>query len=270
MEKGIKKAFFIGILIATVFTQVVYAGRSQYQNGILLIPRIDVDGSQRSALAEAFRSLRTSVMLSTANRPPRSLLITSSQPGEGKTTVSLNLAISLAQLGQRVLLVDSDMRRPCVHKALDIKEGSGLVGYLTSQQDWRAVAQPSSLAGLGVIICGPVPPNPAELLSSQRMRTLVHEAAAEYDSVVLDSPPLLSVADARILATLVEGVILVVHGGTTPYELAQRAQAHARDVGAHVIGVVLNNLDVRADDYYYYRYYRYDYRGRGDGTSAKG
>lgn len=224
--------------------------------------RIDQADRDSPTLAEAFRSLRTSVLLSTAERPPRSLLVTSSQPGEGKTTVSLNLAISLTQLGQRVLLIDGDMRRPCVHKALELKDSSGLVSYLTGQQTWQAIAQPTRVAGLDAIPCGPVPPNPAELLSSERMRTLVREATAEYNFVVVDSPPLLNVADARIAATLVEGVVLVVKGGGTPRELVQRAQLHAHDVGANVIGVVLNNLDVRADDYRYYGYYRYDYGGK--------
>lgn len=231
--------------------------------------RIDMDDYKHSALSEAFRSLRTSVLLSTADRPPRSLLISSSQPGEGKTTISLNLAISLTQLGQRVLLVDADMRRPCVHKALDIKDGSGLVSYLAGQQQWQAIVQPTVIEGLDVITCGPVPPNPAELLSSERMRTLLREAMAEHEFVLLDSPPLLNVADARILAAVAEGVVLVVQGGATPRELAQRAQALAGDVGANVIGVVLNNLDVRADGYYYYRHYRYDYYGREDERSEK-
>jgi len=223
--------------------------------------RIDAETNAHSALGEAFRSLRTSVLLSTADRPPRTLLVTSSQPSEGKTTISINLAISLSQLGQRVLLIDGDMRRPSVRKAFHLDNSLGLVSCLTGQQDWRAAVRPSGLANLDALVCGPVPPNPAELLSSERMRLLLSEARAEYQFVVIDSPPLLNVADSRILATLVEGVVLVVKGGATPRELAQRAGAYARDVGANLIGVVLNNLDVRSDDSYYYRYYHYDYYG---------
>src|SRR5713226_1553296 len=222
--------------------------------------RIDATAQDHSALAEVFRSLRTSFLLSTAERPPRTLLVSSSQPSEGKTTVSSNLAISLAQLGHRVLLIDGDMRRPSVRKVFQLDNGLGLVSYLTGQQDWRAVVQPTGQAGLDALLCGPVPPNPAELLSSERMRTLLGEAKAEYQFVVVDSPPLLNVADSRILATMVEGVVLVVKGGVTPRELAQRAQAYARDVGANLIGVVLNNLDVRGSDDYY-RYYHYNYYG---------
>jgi len=231
--------------------------------------RIDSDGQQHSTLAEAFRSLRTSVLLSAAERPPRSLLVTSAQPGEGKTTVSINLAISLAQLGQRVLLVDGDMRRPCIHKAFELKESPGLVSYLTGQKEWRATVESTQVAGLEAIPCGPIPPNPAELLSSERMSRLVREAMADYNFVVLDSAPVLNVADSRILARQVEGMVLVVKGGATPRELVQRAEYHARDVGGHVIGVVLNNLDIRAGDSYY-RYYRYDYYGAREEKPDRG
>jgi len=231
--------------------------------------RIDLEGQQHSALSEAFRNLRTSVLLSTADHPPNSILITSAQPAEGKTTVATNLAISLAQLGQRVLLIDADMRRPDIHKLFGIQDNSGLVSYLAGQHDWRAVVHPTGLGSLDVVFCGPVPPNPAELLSAERMRTFVREAMVEYKFVVLDSAPLLSVADSRILASLVEGVMLVVKGGATPRELVQRAEFHARDAGANVIGVVLNNLDARSEDYSYYRYYRYDYYRSRDETSDK-
>ncbi len=231
--------------------------------------RIDLENQQHPGLSEAFRNLRTSVLLSTADHPPSSILITSAQPGEGKTTVSTNLAISLAQLGQRVLLIDADMRRPDIHKLFGIRDNTGLVSFLTGRHGWQAMVHPTGLGGLDALFCGPVPPNPAELLSSERMRTLVVEAKREYGFVVLDSPPLLSVADSRILARLVDGVILVVKGGSASRELIQRAQSHARAVGANVIGVVLNNLDVRNEDYSYYRYYRYDDFGPGDGTSEK-
>jgi capsular exopolysaccharide synthesis family protein len=229
--------------------------------------RIDGD-THHSALSEAFRGLRTSVLLSSAERPPRTLLITSSRPGEGKTTVAINLSISLAQLGQRVLLVDGDLRRPSVHKVFRLEEDSGLVKYLTGGTDWRICVQPSGQMGLDVLVSGPLPPNPAELLSSARMRALLGQAAEEYSTVVVDSPPLLNVADSRILATLVDGMVLVVEGSGTPRELAQRSQAAARNVGAHLIGVVLNKLDARSEGYGYY-YYRYDYYGHGEEDAEK-
>ncbi|MBI4459022.1 MAG: polysaccharide biosynthesis tyrosine autokinase [Acidobacteria bacterium] len=223
--------------------------------------RIDELDAKRSTLAEAFRSLRTSVLLSTAERPPRVLLVTSAQPGEGKTTITLNLAISLSQLGGRVLLIDADMRRPCMHKVFKLFDVTGLASYLTGQEEWRAAIQQTGVPNLDLMACGPIPPNPAELLSSERMRTFIQEAAGEYGFIVIDSPPILHVTDARILARLAEGTVLVVKGASTPREVARRAQLHCRDVGANVVGVILNNLDVRTGDYYYYyyRYYRYGY-----------
>jgi polysaccharide biosynthesis transport protein len=222
--------------------------------------RIDDLAPKYSALTEAFRSLRTSVLLSAAEQPPRSLLVSSAQPGEGKTTVSTNLAISLAQLGQRVLLIDGDLRRPSVHRAFQIRDSLGVVSYLTGQPDWRPAVVKTTLPGLEVLVAGPVPPNPAELLSSDRMQKLIQEALEEYKFVVVDSPPLLNVADSRILATLVEGVVLVVKGGETPRELARRAQACAFEVGARIIGAVLNNVDMHREEYSYYRSYSYEAR----------
>ncbi|MGH9775327.1 MAG: GumC family protein [Candidatus Acidiferrales bacterium] len=219
--------------------------------------RIDEIAKQYSALPEAFRSLRTSVLLSTADQPPRSLLITSAQPGEGKTTISINLSISLAQLGQRVLLMDADLRRPSVHKAFQVPPGPGLVSYLTGRQEWTAVVVPTTVKGLDLIPSGPVPPNPVELLSSERLKTLLEEAMGRYSMVLIDSPPLLNVTDGRVISVVVEGVVLVVRGNVTQRALAQRARAHALDVGANIIGAVLNNVDARHDDYHYYYYSDY-------------
>jgi polysaccharide biosynthesis transport protein len=231
--------------------------------------RIDGNGTQHSALSEAFRGLRTSVLLSAAGRPPRSLTFVSAEPGEGKTTVASNLAISLAQLGKQVLLVDGDMRRPCVHKLFDIENHSqGLVTYLTGEQEWRQLVRPTGMANLDCLVCGPVPPNPSELLSSDRMQLLIREAMDDYQFVLVDAPPLLNVADGRILARMVEGAILVVKGGFTPRELAQQAQLHIRDVGAHLIGVVLNDVDVRHNGYYK-GYYKYGGYGESNGSAEK-
>jgi capsular exopolysaccharide synthesis family protein len=214
--------------------------------------RIDGNGTQHSALSEAFRGLRTSVLLSAAGRPPRSLTFVSAEPGEGKTTIASNLAISLSQLGKRVLLIDGDMRRPCVHKLFDIGNHSGgLVNYLTGDEGWHHLVCSTGIPDLDCLVCGPVPPNPSELLSSDRMQTLIDEAMGEYQFVLVDAPPLLNVADGRILTTMVEGVILVVKGGFTPRQLVQRAQFYVRDVGAHLIGVVLNDVDLRHDGYSY-------------------
>ena len=236
-------------------------GNNGSKNGTQLAPpwnRIEVQdggGHHNVALAEAFHGLRTSVLLSTAKRPPATLLVTSAQQGEGKTTVAANLAASLAQLGDSVLLIDADLRRPSLQKFFQVSRSTGLVNYLTGDSDWRSLVWQAAPIGVSVLFCGPVPPNPADLLSSEYMRSLIREASKEYKFVVLDSPPLLNLSDSRILATLVDGVILVVGGGSTPRELVQRAYLSAVDAGSHVIGATINFADVR-NDYYYSGYHQ--------------
>jgi len=155
------------------------------------------------------------VVLSSGGRSASSILVTSAQSGEGKTTISVNLAISLAQLGRRVLLIDADMRRPTLQKYFP-QSGSQLGSYLAGEGTWQDMTYQTAVRGLFVLLCGPLPVNPAELLSSDRMRALLQEAATEYTFVILDSPPLLNVADARILASAVDTTILVVKAGTHP------------------------------------------------------
>ncbi len=204
-----------------------------------------------SAFSEAFRELRTSVILSSSGRFANSILVTSAQPGEGKTTVAVNLAFSLAQLGQPVLLVDADMRRPSIQKYFP-QRGSRLSSYLAGQGAWQQMVFPTSVRGLSVMHCGPIPENPSELLSSDRMRTLLQESMVAYRFVILDSPPLLNRADSRILGSMVGAAILVVKGGETPRQVVQYAESQARSVGTNLIGVVLNNLDSSLNEYSYY------------------
>ena len=204
-------------------------------------------------MSESFRGLRTSVLLSSAGRSANSILVTSAHAGEGKTTIAVNLAISLAQLGRRVLLVDADMRRPSVHKYFP-QNGSHLSAYLAGQGSWREMVYQTGVSGLYVLLSGPRPENPAELLSSDAMEVLIREATSAYSFVVLDSPPLLDVADGRILASMADATVLVVKSGGAPRQVVQFAESQVRSSGANLLGVVLNNIDARGDDYRYFAY----------------
>ncbi|MDX2032110.1 MAG: polysaccharide biosynthesis tyrosine autokinase [Blastocatellia bacterium] len=223
-----------------------------------------------SAATEAYRMLRTSVLLSTASHPPKTLLITSGQPGDGKSTTALNLAIAFTQLDHRVIVIDCDMRKPRIHKLTNVKRGEGLSTLLTTGGDWRDFVRPTSIPNLSVIPCGHIPPNPSELISSDKMRELLQTLAENYDQVIVDSPPLVTVTDPVILSTLVDGVIVVAKSAITKSEVLRRACHELATVNSKVLGVVLNNFNMRGegDDYYYYYRYRYDYADRGKTTAA--
>jgi len=219
------------------------------------------------AVLEAFRSLRTSILLS-ANPVPKIILITSALPGEGKTTITVNLAATLASLGSRVAIVDCDMRRPACHRATGVPNEPGFVQCLTGRVELRdAILPVPGVANLSVIPCGPIPPNPAELLSSPLAAELFGRLRGEFEYVILDSPPLLSVADARVLSTVSDAVALVVRAYETSYDVVRRARSLLYDAGARILGVALNDVDVRKGGYGYGYYYRYGY-GYGYGAVA--
>lgn len=223
---------------------------SEKQNGWV---RVDAKSFEHSDLREAFRGLRTSVLLSTAGRAPRSVVFISAEAREGKTTICGNLAISLAQLGKRVLVVDADMRQPSIHDFFHVPDAPGLANYLAGDEEWRNLIRATGSKGLDCLTGGPEPPDPTELLSSERMQTLMREAMGDYNFVLVDSPPLLNVTDGRILTTVVDGAVFVIKGGATARELVQRAQVCVAEVGAHLIGAVLNDLDPRHADCYHAR-----------------
>lgn len=211
---------------------------------------IALDG--RSYAAEAYRGLRTSVLMSTAGRRPKKILVTSGQPGEGKTTTVINTALSLAQLGASVLIIDCDLRKPTAHRAFDVDYSRGLSLYLSSDEKVEGLIQALDKPNLWLLPCGPPPPNPAELISSDRMKEMLRTVSDKYDHILIDSPPLMNVVDSVIISTLVDGVILVVHGGKSTREVLRRSRQELSNVGAKIFGVVLNNMDMRGDDYYYY------------------
>ena len=220
----------------------------------------------RSPLAEAYRHLRTSVLLSTAGRAPKSLLVTSSLPGEGKTTTAVNTAISLAQTGASVVIIDADMRRPRLQSIFDLPRQEGLSSILsseTSEDDMLAMVRHDEESGLNVLTSGPIPPNPAELLGSDQMRRLMSVLQAKYTHVVVDSPPVSSFTDGVLISSMVDGVLLVVHGGKSSRHIVRRSKQLLSDVGAKIFGVVLNNVNLQSHDYYYYQsYYGQKYYGK--------
>ncbi|MFQ5694791.1 MAG: GumC family protein, partial [Terriglobia bacterium] len=214
----------------------------------------------QSSIAEAYRTLRTSVLLSFADEPPRALLVTSGQPLEGKTTTAVNLAITLAQRGDRVVLVDADLRKPAVHHFLPHRSRNGHQGlslYLAGSQEISDAVMPTTIPNLSVLPAGPLPPNPAELLSSNRMKDLLATLARHYEHIVVDAPPLLGITDATVLSVLVDGVIVVVRSGQTTREMLRHAHQMLQSVGARALGVVLNGIAVDSVDYYYYYYKHY-------------
>jgi capsular exopolysaccharide synthesis family protein len=218
---------------------------------------MNVDG--RSPLAEAYRHLRTSVLLSTAGRAPRSLLVTSSLPGEGKTTTAVNTAVSLAQTGASVVIIDADMRRPRLRSIFGLSERAGLSSILSnelSDDEVVALISPGPVPGLHVLTAGPIPPNPAELLGSEQMRRLMATLQSKFNHVVVDSPPVSSFTDGVLISSMVDGVLLVVHGGKSSRHVVKRSRQLLHDIGAKIFGVVLNNVQIQSHDYYYYnRYY---------------
>ena len=235
-------------------------------DGVPFQPPLSSDDGENSIRAEAYRSLRTSILLC-GSPAPKSLLITSSLPREGKTTTSLNLAAALASLGnKRVLVVDCDMRRPSLHKAAGVGKDPGIVQCLTGQLDVsKVIREVPGVANLYIIPCGPIPPNPAELLSSTAAGDLFRKLSSEFDFVLVDSPPLLSVTDSRILATQMDATVLVVRGNSTPRNAVRQARTLLSSANGRTLGVALNGLDVTRSGYGYHSYSGYSRYGDGRG-----
>ncbi len=219
-----------------------------------------ISKDSRSSLAEAYRQLRTAVLLSNAGHAPKTLLITSSLPAEGKTTTAVNTAISLAQTGSRVLVVDGDMRRPRVHSFFNVSNSEGLSSVLSSDMPSErimSIIQKDDESGLFLLPSGPLPPNPAELIGSEQMKSLLVLLESRFTHIVVDSPPIASFTDGVLMASLVDGVIMVVHSGKSSRHVVRRSTQFLHDIGAKVFGVVLNNVDARSNEHNYYYYQNY-------------
>jgi len=246
---------------------LVLAGRGEAAsangNGQVLLTQLD----KHSPVAEAYRHLRTSILLSTAGRPPRSLLITSSVPSEGKTTTAVNTALSLVQTGARVLIIDADIRRPRLHSIFNLSNNEGLSGLLSrevGEAEINSAIQRDPESGLFVLTSGPIPPNPAELLGSEQMLKLVAAVTSSFAHVIIDSPPVAAFTDGVLIGAMVDGVLLVVNSGKSSRRVVARARRLLQDVGARMIGVVLNKIEAAGSNSYYYRGYYQHYHSEAD------
>lgn len=215
---------------------------------------------RKSPMAEAYRHLRTSLLFSSAGKPPQTILVTSSQPSEGKTTTAINTAITLSQADADVVIIDCDLRRPRLHSHFGLENTHGLTNYLSGEDNVDSLLK--SYAGvprLKIITSGPIPPNPAELLSSEEMKSLLRELRRKYKHVIIDSPPAISFTDAAILSTLVDGVVLVAMAGKSSVHLMRRFKQRLGTIGARIYGVVLNGIKANSIEYDYYNsgYYNY-------------
>jgi polysaccharide biosynthesis transport protein len=213
----------------------------------------------QSQMAESYRALRTSLLLSNLGAPPKVIMVTSALPQEGKTTTSINCAVVLAQKGVRVLLIDADLRRPSIHKTLGMGPRSGLSNVLTGSATLQqTITRSPILPNLSVLPAGTPPPNPAELLASTNMRDVLEELRGQYDHIVVDTPPTLSVTDAVVLSPRADAIVLVIRSGQTTKHALRRSRDILMQVNAKVSGVLLNAVDLSSPDYYYY----YEYQGK--------
>jgi capsular exopolysaccharide synthesis family protein len=213
----------------------------------------------QSQMAESYRALRTSILLTSIGAPPKTILVTSALPQEGKSTTSINCAIVLAQKDSRVLLIDADLRRPSIHKTLGLGPKMGLSDVLTGNATLQQVIMRSPVSpSLFILPAGTPPPNPAELLASSNMRDILAALREQYDHIVIDTPPTLSVTDAVVMSPSADAVILVIRSGQTTKQALRRSRELLVRVNARVAGVLLNAVDLRSPDYYYY----YEYQGK--------
>lgn len=214
--------------------------------------RVIVHNSPKSIYAEAYRTIRSNIKFSSTDKEIKSILITSSGPEEGKSVTSINVAAAFASIGNRVLIIDADMRKPNLHKIMKTNNKSGLTNILSDHKDYKVVVNKTEINNMDIITCGPIPPNPSEILCSNSMKVFIEEVKKNYDIVIIDTPPVGIVTDAQVLTTLVDGVLLVVASGKTKVEEAKKAKELLQNVNANILGVILNRVKEKDRGYYYY------------------
>jgi capsular exopolysaccharide synthesis family protein len=228
-----------------------------------------VHANPRSAAAECLRSIRTNLLFMSPEKPLKTIVVTSASPSEGKTTTATALAEVMADGGNRVLIVDADMRRPQLHKVFEMPNEGGLSSLILGEGQLDQLIRPSQIPNLFVLTCGPIPPNPAELLHTEGFRKLLVAMAERFDRVIIDSPPAGVVADAVVISTQVDGTLVVLKAGQTSRDAAVRAVRSILDVKGKIFGAVLNDLDLTDQRYgQYYQYYRYGYYGSTAGEAG--
>jgi protein-tyrosine kinase len=206
----------------------------------------------KSPISEQYRTIRTNIQFSTVDKDIRSIMVTSSGPGEGKSTTTANVAVVFAQQGKKVLLIDGDLRKPTVHYTFRLNNHIGLTNVLTKQVSLEKSVRETEQENLFILPSGPIPPNPAELLGSRSMEEFLAIAYEQYDIVIFDTPPVLAVTDGQILANICDGVVMVVSSGKTENEAAIKAKELLTNANAKILGVVLNNKSQKESQYYYY------------------
>ncbi|AST58627.1 tyrosine protein kinase [Thermoanaerobacterium thermosaccharolyticum] len=229
---------------------MIEADNNVYKNNIV---------KSKTSVSEAFRSLRTNLQFTSVDKKVKSILITSSLPNEGKSTIIKNLAYALAMTGVKVIVVDCDLRNPTVHQMFKIPNMGGLTNIIVEDDRYeKYVISDKEFDNLGIITSGPIPPNPSELIGSNRMKSFLNKLKENYDYVLLDAPPVLLVTDPTVLAPVVDGVILVIQANKTEIEATKRAKEILTNVKANILGAVLNKVKEQKSGYYYYYYYNDD------------
>ncbi|MDP8263825.1 MAG: CpsD/CapB family tyrosine-protein kinase [Candidatus Ancaeobacter aquaticus] len=230
------------------------------QQQIQISSKIIAHSDPRSPITEAYRTLRTNLNYINKDKNLKTILVTSCRPEEGKTLTAVNLAITLAEIGNNVLLVDTDMRRPAVHSMLNINKDPGLSDVLRGNYSWDKALVRTGIDNLTVLPAGHIPKNPSELIGTEKMKDLLKEQSNFFDIIFLDSASVLTVTDASILSTMVDGILLVILADKTPRDAAMRTLSLLRKIDAYVVGIVFNAVDVTREGYYYY-YYSSDKKG---------